>query len=198
MAQQYAVTLDLLLRALQAHPHTSQIWAMVPAEILPALTQKAMRGTLCRVSLVVEQGQLTFCAITDHQGLVLLEGREAFASVWSCEQVVWTVQTQQTSESQRVHPRLNEQPFLSGLPAPLMLWSMRPPPCLTHTLDAHLLAAVSRKQRQILVLLDGRRTVNDLCTLLNLPSEQVETVLSELETRSLITTKGAGTPEERR
>src|SRR5579875_2485834 len=92
--QQYALTLDALLRILQSHQQTQQVWAQVPAEVLPALKGRVTRGTLCHVSLDVSQGQVVSCVIRDQQERVLLEGPKALACVRSCEQVVWTVQLQ--------------------------------------------------------------------------------------------------------
>src|SRR5579875_3799539 len=45
---QYALTLDALLGILQSHQQTQQVWALVPAEVLPAVKGRATRGTLCR------------------------------------------------------------------------------------------------------------------------------------------------------
>lgn len=67
------------------------------------------------------------------------------------------------------------------------LWSERPAPRLVHELDASVLRTVSRRQRLVLLLIDGRRSLLDLCHLLHLPQYEVEGILDELEQRELLT-----------
>ncbi len=186
MAQQYALTLDLLLQVLQRHHQTYHIGALVPAEMVSALKQKATRGTLCRVSLVIEGGQIASCLIVDQQERVLLEGAQAFASVRSCEQIVWSVQPVHASGALRGQSVPNP---LSPMQAPSLQipWALRSPARLTLHLSSITLAPLSRKQRLVLVLIDGKRTVADLSKLLSVPTGHIEEVLNELEALGLIT-----------
>ena len=185
--QQYALTLDALLRILQSHQQTQQVWAQVPAEVLPALKGRVTRGTLCQVSLDVSQGQVVSCVIRDQQERVLLEGPKALACVRSCEQVVWTVQLQ---------PSASGVPVADGgaheLPASPMPWSARPPPMLVQALDARLLEAVSRRQRRLLLLINGKRSSTELGAMLGMQRALVESTLHELEALGLITSAAPG------
>lgn len=199
--QQYALTLDLLLHILQSHQQTQQVWALVPAEVLPtpALKGRATRGTLCRVSLDVSQGQVLSCMIRDQQERVLLEGPKALACVRSCEQVVWTVQIQPSASGLSV-----AEEGANGLPSSVtslagpMPWSARPPPRLAQALDARLLEAVSRKQRRLLLLINGERSAADLGTMLGMQRVVVESTLHELEALGLITLAAPGMGERGR
>src|SRR5579875_734247 len=190
---QYALTLDALLGILQSHQQTQQVWALVPAEVLPALKGRATRGTLCRVSLDVSQGQVVSCVIHDQQERVLLEGPKALACVRSCEQVVWTVQLLPSASGLSVaEGGAHGLPASVTSPASPMPWSARPPPMLVQTLDARLLEAVSRRQRRLLLLINGQRSSTELGMMLGMPTEHVERTLRELEALGLITSAAPG------
>src|SRR5579875_210048 len=170
MAQQYALTLDLLLRVLGGHQQPYQLWTTVPAEALPAVRGNVSRGTLCQVR-------------------VLLEGPLALDSIGRCEQVVWTVQMEEPLDSfQRSVGKREPQeamPLLSSGPE-RWSWSTRPPPCPVRPLSSSVLHTLSRRQRVVLCLLDGKRTLADLCTMLHLSDEQVAAVLDELAALHLL------------
>ena len=191
--QQYALTLDLLLHILQSHQQTHQVWALVPAEVLPALKGRATRGTLCRVSLDVSQGQVVSCVIRDQQDRVLLEGPKALACVRSCEQVVWTVQTLPSASGLSVTDGgAHRLPSSVTSPASPMPWSARPPPVLVQALDARLLEAVSRSQRRLLLLINGKRSITELGAMLGMQRALVESTLRELEALGLIISAAPG------
>ena len=189
MAQQYALTLDLLLRVLGGHQQPYQLWTTVPAEALPAVRGNVSRGTLCQVRVQVAQGQVVGCCLRDQQERVLLEGPLALDSIRRCEQVVWTVQMEEPLDSfQRSVGKREPQeamPLLSSGPE-RWSWPTRPPPCSVRPLSSSVLHTLSRRQRVVLCLLDGKRTLADLGTMLHLSDEQVAAVLDELAARHLL------------
>ena len=176
MMEQYALTLDLLLQVLHHHQQTYQIQAMIPAETL-ALKLNVTRGTQCQVSLVAARGAILSCRILDQHAQVLLDGEAAFACVQFCEQIIWSVQV----AGGPAIPDLSLPPLSSQ-----DSWASRPPARLERSLSTVSWGGLSRKQRLVLVLLDGKRSVRDLSTLLNLPSEHIEEVLQELARLGLI------------
>jgi hypothetical protein len=195
----YALTLDLLVRVLASHGRRSQVQATVFAEMLPALKGKASRGTLCQVQVEIERGRVIACSIRDQHGQVLLDGPEALAGVRQADQFVWTVQRPEPPEN-GVFPVLHGSPGARGTPAGLakpVPWSGRSPPCLVRPLTSRVLHTLSRRQRVVLCLLDGKRTVADLCTMLHLSDEQVAAVLDELTALHLIQPPPEGHAPER-
>jgi len=63
---------------------------------------------------------------------------------------------------------------------------------LVQTLDARLLEAVSRRQRRLLLLINGQRSSTELGMMLGMPTEHVERTLRELEALGLITSAAPG------
>jgi len=184
----YALTLDLLVRVLASHDWRSQVQATMSAERLPALKGKASRGTLCQVQVEIERGRVIACSIRDQHGQVLLDGPEALAGVRQADQFVWTVQTPEPPEN-GVFPALHGSPGAPGTPAgpaKPVPWSGRSPPCLVRPLTSSVLHTLSRRQRMVLCLLDGQRTLADLCVMLHLSEEQLAAVLDELAALHLI------------
>ncbi|HEY4382850.1 MAG TPA: hypothetical protein VGN34_00030, partial [Ktedonobacteraceae bacterium] len=67
-----------------------------------------------------------------------------------------------------------------------MAWSQHAPPRWTHPLTQEEVEVLPRKHRQVLLLIDGKRGIGELCRVLNCTSDQLITIMNELVARNLI------------
>src|SRR5712692_8877994 len=92
----YVLKLDMLLRVLQSHQQTCELWAEVPAGMITATGNKLGRGkiqSLCQAELIVEQGVVRTCLIRDRKtGQMLFQGKTAFDQLTQCGELSWSVQ----------------------------------------------------------------------------------------------------------
>src|SRR5947209_17949717 len=108
--QEYALTLEMLLRVLNAHRQTCEVRAEVSAAIIAAAEGKSGRGkerAVCVVELLVEQGQVRSCLVRDRQsGGVLAEGAKALTLSQQCGELFWRVLPKSPLASQLLRPDL--------------------------------------------------------------------------------------------
>ncbi|MBO0783606.1 MAG: hypothetical protein J2P37_32750 [Ktedonobacteraceae bacterium] len=187
--QTSTLRLETLLEILQAHQQTCELRAEVPH--LPEPGSLSQRESVT-ILLLIERGQLHTCQICDHQsGKVLLTGSQALArcqqwgvSVWQ----VWPASALTTLPLPRAS-RQEEGLYGTFFPSAAVwgIWSSRPPPRWVHRPSQEQLAFLSHRQRQVLLSVDGRRSLRDVGQLLQCAPEQLITLLDELEARGLIT-----------
>lgn len=192
--QEYALTLEMLLRVLNAHRQTCEVRAEVSAAIIAAAEGKSGRGkehAICVVELLVEQGQVRSCLVRDRQGgRVLVEGAKALTLSQQCGELFWRVRPKSQLASQRL--RLGSEGNHEGTAPPQRStqqdWFQWPPPRWVRQIEREQFAALPYKLRQVLLLVDGRRGVAELNRILpSYSPDQLVTLLGQLEAWGLIT-----------
>ncbi|MBO0778524.1 MAG: hypothetical protein J2P37_06805 [Ktedonobacteraceae bacterium] len=194
--QTLTLPLQTLLELLQARKQTCALRS--EATSLQHAGDLSRQGKVT-VLLLIERGQLHTCQMCDHQsGKVLLTGSHVLAR---CRQwgtltwQVWPVAALATVPLPRAHrPEEGLHGACSPAGAVWGRWSDRPPPRWVHRPSQEQLASLSHRQRQVLISVDGRRSLSDLSQLLQCAPEQLITLLDELEARGLLT---SGAPTER-
>jgi hypothetical protein len=192
--QEYALTLEMLLRVLNAHRQTCEVRAEVSAAIIAAAEGKSGRGkahAVYVVELLVEQGQVRSCLVRHRQsGGVLVEGAKALSLSQQCGELFWRVRPR----SQFTSPLL--RPGLEGSHGGAVLVQrsaqqdrfQRSPPRWVRQIEREQFAALPYKLRQVLLLVDGRRGVAELNRILpSYSPDQLVTLLGQLEAWGLIT-----------
>lgn len=194
MEEPYALPLDDLLPVLQAAGKSYRARAALPASLLPF---PARRGESLVAEVLVQGGTIHSCVIRDALGAIRLEGAKAFASVRAKEQLVWMVQQVHLPEaalspafSAAVTPPATS-PWFSSLALP---WAARAAPVRVQR-ESVPFEQMTRRQRRIWLLIDGRRTIHDLAPLLGTPLEELDQELTVLERHGLIT---SGHPRQER
>jgi hypothetical protein len=193
----YSLRLDMLLVTLQAHRQTCELLADIPAGTLSAPGSPGGRGKLqiaCRAELAVQEGQVHACLLRDREsGRVLLQGKAALDLLRACEALSWNVR----------------EPLLSGAPPGSVkgdderpVWSQgtaRPARSIS-VLRGEELARLPRKHRQVLLLVNGERGMEELCRILHCEPAHLTAILNDLAARHLITfdpADGTVTEDER-
>jgi hypothetical protein len=192
----YHLTLDLLLMVLKANRQTCQIRAEVNLSLaaLPSATENgtASRGrdkSICVIELSIRQGQVVSTSIRDRQGRVLAQGEPALTVSQRCGELSWVVQPAQPQQQavRTTLPSIPEQ-HAGSTDGWLVqgLWSGRSPPRRIRHLTQAEVEALPRKQRQVLLLIDGKRGAHELCRILHCTPDQLAAMLDELIARRLI------------
>ena len=192
--QVYHLKLNMLLTVLQANRQTCQIEASVsPGTLAGALeNRKVSRGrdkSSCSIELTLISGQVATAIIRDPFGQTLVLGEAALIACRQCGELSWIVrpvsfQNQDIPSMKKLatDPRVEA---IERQPAPTT-WSQRTPPRLMHLLTQEEVGVLPRKHRQVLLLIDGKRGIDELCRVLNCTSDQLIVIMNELVARKLI------------
>ncbi len=129
------------------------------------------------VHLSIFEGKVASCSIKDGDGQVLLANNNALQWLQRLGTLHWTLTLQQTSTPTPVQTK----PSLPQVPAPRVFVPRRIAP-IAH----EQMSTWPRKHRTIFVLIDGKKSVEQLASLLSLQVKDVEQVLSDLQARKFI------------
>lgn len=140
----------------------------------------AHRGT-CRVHLTLFEGKVTACTLHHEDGQVLAEGEAIFRALKKMGQLDWSWQA--LNQSALSAPPLSAQPVPPDSPS-LVYKRIIP----LEVIDKHLL---TRRQWQVLLLVDGVRTAMQIAqVLMSAPSssaiQEVEGILRILQQRGFL------------
>ncbi|MBO0784203.1 MAG: hypothetical protein J2P37_35805 [Ktedonobacteraceae bacterium] len=193
--QIYTLRLETLLEILRTHRHPYELWAEAPADMLLATNGRSHRGSermRCEIRLVVEQGHVRACQIHDRERRqVLLTGPLALTQCQQCAELTWRVRLVPSSSSPSVPhaptPTVMPLDSLRPFPGVIQTWEVHPPPHRAGLLTQEQLARLSRQHRRVLLLVNGRRDIAALSSILHCPPERLMNILRELEAQHLIT-----------
>ena len=172
----YTIDLATMLRLLREFRRSGILQAELPSG-LPRLKQA------CQVVIELSQGEVASCFVKNAGGRTLLANQEALRSVSTLEKLNWVfrqsaVTGQESTPPQTVpfaqSPTLPPPPPRSPVPRRLRYVSM------TDTERWPLL------HRQIFVLVDGRRSVEQIAATLAQPIYTIEGVLRDLRSIGII------------
>jgi hypothetical protein len=173
---QYLLDIETLLLFLDSRRQSGDL--TTDLKRFPGL---AYKGT-CRVHITLLEGKISSCFLRDDQGRVLLEGEKVLSGLKKMGQLDWSWQAaSQTSigpfpaPAQRRSPGAEELVYRRLVPIEMINRNM-----------------LSRKHWQVLLLVDGSRTVAHIASLL-LPSpslsdmQEVIKILNDLQQMRIIT-----------
>lgn len=130
-----------------------------------------------QVQLDMFDGKITSCSIRSGDGQVLLAGDDAFTWLQDLGALNWTVTLRQISTSALTQssPALTPSPVLRS-----------PIPRRSVYVGQEQMRLWPRKYRVVFVLIDGRKSVEQIAGLLSLSIREVEEVVYELQANRLI------------
>jgi hypothetical protein len=151
------------------------------------LANKRLTGSYL-AQVVVEPGHVRTCSITEREtGINILEGQVAFAALCTLEGVCWQVRLAGTLQGYPEHrPRaLQTDGRLPSQTDPLVFVVGSIPSRLRQP-EREEERTLSRHHRNVLRLIDGRHTTQQIAHLLALTPEQLGTILRDLLDATLI------------
>lgn len=193
-AQVYNLKLEMLLKVLNANRQTCQIRAEVPLGTLLVATGngKAGRGReklVCVIEVSLQHGHVVSATIHDSIGQRLAVGDQALLSGRQCGDLSWIVRPTHAPHQELSPAQAFTQPFLTESgerrSAP-DVWFGRSPPRLTHRPKQEEIDTLSRKSRQVLLLIDGKRGISEICRIFDCTSGQLTPTFDELIAKKLI------------
>jgi hypothetical protein len=160
--------LPTLLFLLREQQETGSLHAQVGVLHTPGGTIRGMT----RIHLTIEQGCPRSCTIR-HRGRVILEGPPAWDAVSTCNGERWSL---------ALAPRPVGRPSTPGPRTPI--------PVRTRTLAPYQMQTFSRHQRAVWLLVNGKRTSDEIATLLvTVDRDEIDHLLRQLNQLALITFK---------
>ncbi|HEU5373901.1 MAG TPA: hypothetical protein VFV38_00530 [Ktedonobacteraceae bacterium] len=170
----YRLPMQAMLAVVQSSAARVLLLAQPPA--LPGISKRE-----CVVHLVLGQGAVSSCQITDAVGTVLAQNQEAYQVLLRCGDLEWQVMTlheQKPTVVSRV-PRFDTREQASREA------SMQPSvPTLRITpLPPETLASLSHPYRMLLVLVDGKRSIDQLARLLSKSPAAIHQMLATVPHR---------------
>ena len=144
---------------------------------LPGISQQ-----VCLVQMLLEQGGVRSCTITSKTGAILRQQQEAVQVLERCGDLDWHVTTLVPTPQGANHSHTGS---LFGAPGAVAstgrTGAASPIPRLrVHPVPPDILASLSRSHRMALVLVDGKRSVNDIAHLLAKSSSDVQEIFAVL------------------
>ncbi len=137
----------------------------------------------CLAQLQLARGKVTSCVVETYSGRLYAEGRRALSLLAQLGTIEWAWKVEE--EGSRTRPLPAVQTGGTGFkPSDGRLVPQRKEP-----LRVEVLQRCSRTQRRVLGLVDGRRSVNEIATILSVPPTEVsrlKEVIRELEAMELL------------
>lgn len=164
----YQLDLKTMVFLLQAHAHTGLLRAQLPTGVVEQRDAHA-------VTLTVVKGLLVSCAITDKESFPSITGDQALNALTHVGPLNWTLTLQLSSS---LLPPLSSQ--ASGRSRNAI------PRRLVEPQAAHL-RALTRTQRLVFSLIDGKNSVTYIAYLLALSLTRVEQAIRELYQMKFLT-----------
>ncbi len=129
----------------------------------------------CVAELVLVEGRLYACTISTTEGLMLLQQEAAYQVLNRLGTLEWSVRPDGRSSPQ------DEQP-----PSPTI--SKHAPWLVASSLSSEVLASLSRRHKQVLLLSESHKRPEEIARLLRLSVQKVEQILQTLNARHLTKT----------
>jgi len=173
--QKFTLDLRTMLSLLGEAEQTGQLTADLPSGI-PGLKKR------CQVRILLQGGKVVLCEITGGGGYLLASGDEAIRLLTQLRACVWKLEESQVDEPPSLPTTSSQSPlFDERYVVPQRIASV----------NRQMLEQLSRRQRQVLNLVDGVRTVEKITFLLSASSDdysirQTQVIVQELRARGLI------------
>ena len=167
MEKRYLLPLLAVVETMKFSPDVVMLQSHLPS--LPGVTKEA-----CRAQVILGQGQVYSCTITTRTGAVIRERQEAYKALEQCGDLEWIL-----SSAPFPHPANPQtaQPNTSTASA-----KMAPIPVLrVKELSAETLSRLAYPYRRVLLLVDGKRSIEEIARLASKTPQEVVHMLNALE-----------------
>ena len=131
-----------------------------------------------QVQVSLFEGKVSSCLIRDRSGNTLLANSDALDWLQRLGTLNWTLTLQQSGPAA---PAQNSPLLSPSVPRP----SIPIPRRIAHVTQEQM-SQWSRKHRAVFVLVDGRKSVEQIAGLLSLPVKEVEKVLRDLQSTRFV------------
>ena len=183
--QKFTLDLRTMLSLLGEAEQTGQLTADLPSGI-PGLKKR------CQVRILLQGGKVVLCEITGGGGYLLASGDEAIRLLTQLRACVWKLEESQVDEPPSLPTTSSQSPLSEATSNQSPLFDERyVVPQRIASVNRQMLEQLSRRQRQVLNLVDGVRTVEKITFLLSASSDdysirQTQVIVQELRARGLI------------
>lgn len=168
----YTLPSHIILQTLATRRESAQLAADLPTG-LPRV--KSARQAF----ILLNEGQVLSCTVTDAQGKPLLQGEQALQALFY-ETIEWVVHPY-VAEERKEQPPTTDHHLVGVSPSP-----QSAPPYLPRRLLSTVQVGWTHRQMQIFSLADGQRSIAEIATLLRLPPETVGEIIEQLRNQGAI------------
>lgn len=168
MDKHYLLPVLAVVETMKMSPNVVMLQAQLLS--LPSVSKE-----VCLAQIILGQGRVHSCTITTAKtGTVLREQQEAYHALEQCGDLNWSVlpaPSLYASASQKTtppHMGVSDQ-YISNIPF-LRVKSLTP----------EVLAPLSLPYRRVLMLVDGKRSIEEIARLLNREQQEVQQILAAL------------------
>lgn len=159
MEKRYLLPLVALVEAMKASPET--------VELQTHLSLPGVKGPCC-AHVILRQGQVYACSITTRSGVVLRQHQEAYKIVEQRGDLEWILSPSPLSSPQAAQPNAATAA------------SKRTPPVRRSDPSAETLNRLAYPYRRVLLLVDGKRSVEEIARLASKTPQEVMDILKAL------------------
>ncbi|HEU5382850.1 MAG TPA: hypothetical protein VFV38_46170 [Ktedonobacteraceae bacterium] len=169
MEKCYRLPVQAMLAVVQSSAQRVLLLAQPPS--LPGISKRG-----CVVHLVLGQGAVCSCQITDAVGTVLAQDQEAYQVLLQCGDLQWQVMAlheHTPTSASRVSGSGFREKIPQNVSVPPSIPTLRVSP-----LPPETLASFSHRYRMLLVLVDGKRSIAEIARLLSKSPADIQQMLA--------------------
>ncbi len=168
MDKHYLLPVVAVVETMKESPDMLLLQAQLPS--LPGVAKDA-----CFAQIILGQGRLFSCTITSTKtGTVLRAAQEAYHALERCGDLDWSV-----LPAPSLHPPAQQPTRVSPRNVSGRL-SVKAPSLRVPQLSPEILEPLSNPYRRVLLLVDGRRSIEEIAYLLNREPYEIEQMLAAL------------------
>jgi hypothetical protein len=166
----YHLPVQAVVETMKASPEMVMLQSHLSS--LPGISKE------CFAQLILGQGGISSCVITaTTTGAVLFQQQEALSALAHCGDLNWSVVPAPSLHATNVTiPQKDTRPHRGASGQ-----QQRPLPFRRNTLTPEILASLSHAQRRVLVLVDGKRSIEEIAHLLSKTPQEVHQLLVPLQ-----------------
>ena len=169
MDKHYHLPVQAVVETMKASPEIVMLQSHLSS--LPGISKE------CFAQLILGQGGISSCVITATTGAVLFQQQEALSALAHCGDLTWSVVPAPSLHATNVTLSQKDTRPHRGAAGQ----QLRSIPFRRNTLTPEILASLSHAQRRVLVLVDGKRSIEEIAHLLSKTPQEVHQLLVPLQ-----------------
>ncbi len=167
MEKRYLLPILAVVEAMKFSPDVVMLQSHLPS--LPGISKEA-----CRAQVILGQGQVYSCTITTRTGAVLRQHQEAYKVLEQCGDLEWTLSSAPFPSPPNPRAANPNTSTASAKMAPIPVLRVK-------ELSAETLSSLAYPYRRVLLLVDGKRSVEEIARLASNTPQEVIHMLKALE-----------------